>query len=465
MNTGQFYDHTSYPTTGAPGSSAALRAELDQIEAAFNKLPSLTGNAGKLVKISAAGTDLETSSVISENGTDVSMTGNLTVAGGAIGASNAQRHTIPAVTADTFVLRVAVQTLTNKTIDLASNALTGTLAQFNTALTGADFATLAGAETLTNKSIDLTNNTITGTLAQFNAALTGADFATLAGAETLSNKTFTLLANTLTGTKAQFNTACTDDDFVFASSITTPAASGVTFTSGGNIAATNVQAALLELDSEKLSNAAGAVLGANLESIITAGSVGSGSQIPVIAYDAKGRITATSTAALVNTLQTFTVTDSTDIALASAPSSQSNVGSSFSVNIPASGLIRLASFSGRVSFPSQNFANTVFGIRIASTNYWFGQDAVNGATQLIPSLALRASISGTMDLSGSGFVANEASNTNLNAIAEPVIDIINSSVPTGTQTVQLIAGWASGSTHTIKGTVKQTRVTLEVLST
>jgi hypothetical protein len=44
-------------------------------------------------------------------------------------------------------------TLTNKTVDLASNTLTGTTAQFNTALSDGDFATLAGSETLTNKTL------------------------------------------------------------------------------------------------------------------------------------------------------------------------------------------------------------------------------------------------------------------------------------------------------------------------
>ena len=38
-------------------------------------------------------------------------------------------------------------TITNKTINLANNTLTGTTAQFNTALSDNDFATLAGSET------------------------------------------------------------------------------------------------------------------------------------------------------------------------------------------------------------------------------------------------------------------------------------------------------------------------------
>ena len=45
------------------------------------------------------------------------------------------------------------QTLTNKTIALGSNTVTGTLAEFNTALTDADFVSIAGTETLTNKTL------------------------------------------------------------------------------------------------------------------------------------------------------------------------------------------------------------------------------------------------------------------------------------------------------------------------
>lgn len=92
---------------------------------------------------------------------------------------------------DTYVGRTTTDTLTNKTINLTSNTLTGTTAQFNTALSDGDFSTTAGVETLTNKTINLANNTITGTTAQFNTALSDNDFATLAGSETLTNKTLT----------------------------------------------------------------------------------------------------------------------------------------------------------------------------------------------------------------------------------------------------------------------------------
>ena len=47
------------------------------------------------------------------------------------------------------------------------------------------------SETLTNKTIDLTDNTLSGTLAEFNSALSDDDFVSLTGTETLTNKTLT----------------------------------------------------------------------------------------------------------------------------------------------------------------------------------------------------------------------------------------------------------------------------------
>jgi hypothetical protein len=49
--------------------------------------------------------------------------------------------------------------------------------------------TASSSDTLTNKSLSLGSNTVTGTKAQFNAAMTDADFVTLAGTEELTNKT------------------------------------------------------------------------------------------------------------------------------------------------------------------------------------------------------------------------------------------------------------------------------------
>ena len=53
----------------------------------------------------------------------------------------------------TVVLKDTTDTLTNKSVSLTTNTITGTIAEFNTALSDADFATLAGSETLTNKTL------------------------------------------------------------------------------------------------------------------------------------------------------------------------------------------------------------------------------------------------------------------------------------------------------------------------
>lgn len=68
--------------------------------------------------------------------------------------------TIPNAT-DRLVGRATSDTLTNKSIDLDSNTISGSLAEFNTAMQGDSFVSLTGTETLTNKT--LTSPVLNGT--------------------------------------------------------------------------------------------------------------------------------------------------------------------------------------------------------------------------------------------------------------------------------------------------------------
>ena len=76
--------------------------------------------------------------------------------------------TLPNATG-TVVLKDTTDTLTNKSIDLGNNTLTGSLAEFNSALQSESFVSLTGTETLTNKT--LTTPTITS--ATLNTGVSG----------------------------------------------------------------------------------------------------------------------------------------------------------------------------------------------------------------------------------------------------------------------------------------------------
>jgi hypothetical protein len=54
-----FYSDSGVPATGATGSSSTIRAEFQLIEAAFDKMPTLTGNGGKVIAVNSGATALE----------------------------------------------------------------------------------------------------------------------------------------------------------------------------------------------------------------------------------------------------------------------------------------------------------------------------------------------------------------------------------------------------------------------
>lgn len=59
-----YYNHTTYPTPNSPGSSAQLRAELENITAGFALLPTLASNGYKVAMINSAGTAMTASAAL-----------------------------------------------------------------------------------------------------------------------------------------------------------------------------------------------------------------------------------------------------------------------------------------------------------------------------------------------------------------------------------------------------------------
>ncbi len=98
--------------------------------------------------------------------------------------------TVPNAT-DTLVGKATTDTLTNKSVDLGNNTLTGSLAEFNTALQSESFVSLTGSETLTNKTLTtpvISSISNTGTLTLPTSTDTVVGRATT---DTLTNKTLT----------------------------------------------------------------------------------------------------------------------------------------------------------------------------------------------------------------------------------------------------------------------------------
>ena len=126
-----------------------------------------------------------------------------------------------------------------------------------------------------------------------------------------------------------------------------------------------------------------------------------------------GTITASGTSFGNSTLKF--VTDSTDIAItATPPSTYYNIGSSFSVSIPATGLIRIVSFVGRINNTTNSQGGgPTFGIRIGSTNYWLSLLSDNGTDKYYLGVG---ELNASAYMTSNGSLGNNANSTYLDKI-------------------------------------------------
>lgn len=198
-----YYSSSGAPATGSPGASATMRAEFSAIAAAFAKMPSLTGNALKSVRVNSAGTALEPFDL--PVGGDV--TGPASATNNAVALFDGTSGKLIKNSAQTLPTGAVVgttdtQTLTNKT--LTTPVLTGT----ESGTTAGRLGYLSGAMSYGNGSVQrtvvntdeaqtLTNKTLT--TATLNAGYTEQVFAVTGTTPALSPTNGSIQTWTLTG--------------------------------------------------------------------------------------------------------------------------------------------------------------------------------------------------------------------------------------------------------------------------
>ena len=141
-------------TNANDGTGDNLRTGANKVNLNFDEIYTAIGDGTTLDGTVKFADDSSTVSTISANGE------TLRVLGGTAINTSITGNTLT-INADTSSLLSAsgTATITNKTIDLTDNTITGTLAEFNTAVSDATLVDTAGSQSLTNKDLTGAGNT------------------------------------------------------------------------------------------------------------------------------------------------------------------------------------------------------------------------------------------------------------------------------------------------------------------
>ena len=159
-------------STANDGTGDNLRDGANKVNLNFNEIYTAIGDGTTINGTIKIHDDSSTETIVSANGEVFKILGGTSITT-AISGNNLTIN----LDTSSVVTATGTTTLTNKTVDLDANTLTGTLTEFNTALQGDSFVSLTGSETLTNKV--LTTPTLTTPIA--NAGIQLKNGATSAG--------------------------------------------------------------------------------------------------------------------------------------------------------------------------------------------------------------------------------------------------------------------------------------------
>lgn len=275
------------------------------------KLSDFLGTSLRETAVDSAGVRVivQSETILLDSGTSGDYLKSLT--GGAGLDVSSPAHALEAtitIDSDHIATRTGTQTLTNKTLNLTNNTLTGTLGQFNAAVSDDNLVGLGASQTITNKTLTsptITQPTITGPASITDVSTFGLRDVTTTSFETriVSNNATPILTadRTLTLDVNNANrTISLTGNLTLGGNLTTSGAHATTLTTSG---ATSLNlptsGTLISKDGSGDFTIAGTMTGdvdRSAVAPVVAGTYGSVSEIPIITVDANGYVDSVGTA-------------------------------------------------------------------------------------------------------------------------------------------------------------------------